>query len=80
MLLALLQMTKKGRLALAVKLAHQFPSSPAAPVALATALHCQQLSSGEAPSTHQERSLIIEVRLTSAGILILCESWYKQVI
>ena len=63
-------MTKKGALALTMQLAHQFPFSPAAPVALASALHDQQIASGEAPSTHQERSLIIQVTLTSAGILV----------
>ena len=48
---------------LAAQLAHQFPSSPAAPVALAHSLHRQYLASSRAPSSHQERGLIAQVTL-----------------
>ena len=46
--------------ALARKLAHSFPGSPCAYVALATLLHTQLLQSSLEPSTHSQRSRIIQ--------------------
>ena len=57
--------------ALAAQLAHQFPFSLQAPVALAHAYYCQHMASSDAPSTQQERSLIIQVLLPS-GLILTC--------
>lgn len=52
---------------LAAQLAHQFPSSPVAPVALAHALYRQLMACSTAPSTHQERMLVIQARLSCSS-------------